>query len=119
MLRSIMQPAFHRKRLAAFGTLMTGATVTMLDQWQRFTERNQPLMLDYFLFDQLLRCCGMSVTTMPGRASNAAFKRNAVWLCKGYSHQWATTNSGRITVKVSSKTPTGPIQSNRGRTSQQ
>ena len=38
-----MQPAFHRKRLAAFGTLMTGATVTMLDQLQRFAERDQPL----------------------------------------------------------------------------
>ena len=39
---------------------------------------------------------------MPGLVSNAAFKRNAVWLCRGYSHQWATTNSGRITVKISS-----------------
>ncbi len=41
--RRLMQPAFHRKRLAAFGTLMTDATVTMLDQWQRFAERDQPL----------------------------------------------------------------------------
>jgi cytochrome P450 len=31
--RHLMQPAFHRKRLAAFGTLMTSATVMMLDQW--------------------------------------------------------------------------------------
>jgi cytochrome P450 len=38
-----MQPAFHRKLLAAFGTLMTDATVSMFDQWQRFAERNQPL----------------------------------------------------------------------------
>ena len=41
--RHLMQPAFHRKRLAAFGTLMTSTTVTMLDQWQDFAEREQPL----------------------------------------------------------------------------
>ena len=32
--RRLMQPAFHRKRLAALGTLMTGAAVAMLDRWQ-------------------------------------------------------------------------------------
>jgi hypothetical protein len=31
----------------------------------------------HFLPERLLRCCGMSVTMIPGRASNAAFKRNA------------------------------------------
>ncbi len=41
--RRLMQPAFHRKRLAALGTLTTGAAVAMLDRWQDFTERNQPL----------------------------------------------------------------------------
>ena len=48
------------------------------------------------------RCWGMLVTTTPGRANKAVFKRHAVWLCSGYSHQWATTNSGRMTVSVSS-----------------
>jgi hypothetical protein len=38
-----MQPAFHRKRLAAFVTLMTSATVMMLDQWQAIAEGNQRL----------------------------------------------------------------------------
>ena len=41
--RHLMQPSFHRKRLAAFGTLMTGATVAMLDQWQGFAQCNQAL----------------------------------------------------------------------------
>lgn len=48
------------------------------------------------------RCCEMSVTIMPGRASRAVFKRQAVWLCSRYSQKCATTNSGRITVSVSS-----------------
>src|SRR5258708_12778626 len=41
--RHLMQPAFHRKRLATLGTLMTGAAVAMLDRWRDFAERNQPL----------------------------------------------------------------------------
>src|SRR5215471_10718072 len=55
-----------------------------------------------FSFTPRRRCCGMSVTTMPGRPSRAVFNWNAVWLCSGTSHQWATTNSGRMTVRVSS-----------------
>lgn len=31
--RRLAQPAFHRKRIAAFGTIMTNATNVMLDQW--------------------------------------------------------------------------------------
>src|SRR5260370_19179744 len=41
--RHLMQPAFHRKRLTAFGTLMTCATVAMLDRWDDLSGRNQPL----------------------------------------------------------------------------
>jgi cytochrome P450 len=41
--RHLMQPAFHRKRMTAFGTLITSATVMMLDQWHGFAERDQPL----------------------------------------------------------------------------
>jgi cytochrome P450 len=32
--RRLAQPAFHRKRLAEFGRLMTNATSAMLDKWQ-------------------------------------------------------------------------------------
>src|SRR5260370_25423743 len=39
----LMQPAFHRKRLTAFGTLMTGATLAMLDPCEDLAGRNQPL----------------------------------------------------------------------------
>src|SRR5260370_22851140 len=48
------------------------------------------------------RCWGKFSTATPERNSSAAFKRSATWLCSRYSHQWATTNSGRITVKISS-----------------
>jgi cytochrome P450 len=41
--RRLMQPAFHRKRLAFLGTLMTENTVAMLECWQHFVEGDQPL----------------------------------------------------------------------------
>jgi cytochrome P450 len=41
--RRLAQPAFHRRRVATFGDLMTGATREMLDRWQPRAERGQPL----------------------------------------------------------------------------
>src|SRR5215211_5159752 len=37
--RRLAQPAFHRRRVATFGDLMTGATQEMLDRWQPRAER--------------------------------------------------------------------------------
>jgi cytochrome P450 len=41
--RRLMQPAFHRKQLATFGMLMTGATSSLLERWHNATTRDQPL----------------------------------------------------------------------------
>ena len=56
--RRLMQPAFHRKRLAAFGSLMTDATVMMLDQWQDFAERAQQLDIAAEMLHLTLRIVG-------------------------------------------------------------
>jgi cytochrome P450 len=41
--RRLAQPAFHRRRVAAFGELMTDATLEMLDRWRPLADRDQPL----------------------------------------------------------------------------
>src|SRR5215212_5406180 len=41
--RRLAQPAFHRRRVAAFGELMTDATLEMLDRWRSYADRVQPL----------------------------------------------------------------------------
>jgi len=41
--RRLAQPAFHRRRVAAFGELMTDATQEMLERWQAHVGRDQPL----------------------------------------------------------------------------
>ena len=33
--RRLIQPTFHRQRLAAFGSLMSRATLAMLERWER------------------------------------------------------------------------------------
>jgi cytochrome P450 len=39
--RRLAQPAFHRQRIASFGTSMTDATERMLTQWQPIAERGE------------------------------------------------------------------------------
>jgi cytochrome P450 len=41
--RRLAQPAFHRRRVAAFGELMTEATEEMLERWQARATPGQPL----------------------------------------------------------------------------
>jgi len=41
--RRLAQPAFHRRRVTAFGELMTDATLAMLERWQARVTPDQPL----------------------------------------------------------------------------
>ncbi len=43
--RRLIQPAFHRKRIAAFGQIMTDCTLEMMTQWQSYIEVHQPLTM--------------------------------------------------------------------------
>ena len=48
--RRLIQPAFHRKRLAELVSVMTGATDEMLNRWQRFAQDGLPLdIADQFM----------------------------------------------------------------------
>ena len=41
--RRLIQPAFHRQRIASFGPLMTDAAEKMLARWQRHADSGRPL----------------------------------------------------------------------------
>ncbi len=41
--RRLIQPAFHRKRLATYGTWMTDATTKLIEQWQARADGDTPL----------------------------------------------------------------------------
>ena len=49
--RRLIQPTFHRKNLATFGTLMTGTTVAMLERWQSKASRGESLDV----FNEMMR----------------------------------------------------------------
>lgn len=41
--RRLIQPAFHRKRIATYGTWMTNATTKLMEQWQARPDGDAPL----------------------------------------------------------------------------
>jgi cytochrome P450 len=58
--RRLMQPAFHRKQLATFGALMTGATESMLERWQN-AAHDQPLDVSTEMMRLTLRIVGQAL----------------------------------------------------------
>src|SRR5215472_3726333 len=59
--RRLMQPAFHRSRLAALGTLMTEAIRDMLTGWQTAAEQEQPLEVGQEMLRLTLRILGQAL----------------------------------------------------------
>jgi cytochrome P450 len=62
--RRLMQPAFHRTRLTTYGTLMTEATVAMLQRWQACSERGVPLHMAEEMMRLTLRIVGQALFTL-------------------------------------------------------
>lgn len=58
--RRLMQPAFHRKRLATYGTLMTEAT----ERWQACSERGVPLQMEEEMMRLTLRIVGQTLFSL-------------------------------------------------------
>jgi cytochrome P450 len=68
--RRLMQPAFHRQRIAAFGEVMTAATDAMLERWQREPD-GQRLAIDQEMMALTLRIAGQALFSVDllGQAS--------------------------------------------------
>jgi cytochrome P450 len=59
--RRLIQPAFHRQRLVALGTLMTDSTQALLDQWQAESDRGQPVDIAHEMMRLTLRIVGRAL----------------------------------------------------------
>ncbi|GCE28980.1 hypothetical protein KDA_44640 [Dictyobacter alpinus] len=57
--RRLMQPSFHHKRLEHFGTVMTDATLAMLERWQNQGE--QPLNMETEMTRLTLHIAGLTL----------------------------------------------------------
>ena len=62
--RRLMQPAFHRKQLATFGTMMTDVTGSMLERWQHAASDNQPLDVAQEMMQLTLRVAGQALFSL-------------------------------------------------------
>lgn len=58
--RRLIQPAFHRQRLATFGTLMANATQEMLDRWDRLPA-DQPIDVSEEMMRLTMRIVGLAL----------------------------------------------------------
>jgi cytochrome P450 len=56
--RRLIQPAFHRKRIEAYGTIMQRAAQEMLDQWQEPADQGQPVDVAEEMMRVTLRVVG-------------------------------------------------------------
>jgi cytochrome P450 len=62
--RRLIQPTFHRQRLAAFGSLMTEATGAMLVRWERYAERGGAVDVADEMMRLTLRIIGQALFSL-------------------------------------------------------
>ena len=62
--RRLIQPTFHRQRLVAFGSLMTEATLAMLERWERCAERGEVLDVAAEMMRLTLRIIGQALFSL-------------------------------------------------------
>lgn len=76
--RRLMQPAFHRQRIAAFGTLMTNETEAMLARWQAASRSPRPLDVAAEMHRLTLRIVAQALFGTELREEVAAISRAVV-----------------------------------------
>lgn len=62
--RRLIQPTFHRQRLAAFGSPMIEATLAMLERWERCAERGEVLDVASEMMRLTLRIIGQALFSL-------------------------------------------------------
>ncbi|MBA2394296.1 MAG: cytochrome P450 [Ktedonobacteraceae bacterium] len=62
--RRLIQPAFHRKRLEIYSTLMTDATVAMLERWQARSDIGTPLQMEEEMVRLTLQIVGRALFSL-------------------------------------------------------
>ena len=62
--RRLMQPAFHRKRITAYSTVMTDDTTKLLERWQRFVQQNSSLDIAEEMMSLTLQIVGKTLFSL-------------------------------------------------------
>ena len=67
--RRMLQPAFHRQRLIAFGAMMTAATQQLLAEWESRSDESQPLSVENAMIDLTLNVVGKALFSLDMQAA--------------------------------------------------
>jgi cytochrome P450 len=59
--RRLAQPAFHRRRIEGFAIIMADSTAAMLEAWQPFAQRGEPLNISTEMMRLTLRIVGLAL----------------------------------------------------------
>ena len=59
-----MQPAFHRKRIATYGSIMTGAAEKLLERWQSYVQQDSSLDVAEEMMSLTLRIVGKTLFSL-------------------------------------------------------
>ena len=99
--RRLMQPSFHHKRLAHFGTVMTDTTCAMLERWQDVG--SHPLDIEQEMTRLTLRIAGLTLFHLDlndavdtvGRTFNTVLPLLLQYASAPYLPLWVPTPSNR------------------------
>ena len=101
-LRRLIQPAFHRKRVAALGAQVTQTTIAMLNRWQKCTERKgckQPLDIATEMFQLTLFNSGKALFNIDLGEGVSDFERAFLRVNKLYT-EYFTAPSPPLNVPI-------------------
>ena len=62
--RRLMQPAFHRKQITAYSTVMTDDTTKLLERWQRYVQQNSSLDIAEEMMSLTLQIVGKTLFSL-------------------------------------------------------
>lgn len=74
--RRLMQPMFHRHKIAAFGATMTDCTLEMIDRWGGMAERREPFDVAHEMMRLTLKIVGRALLSMDLTAQTDAIGGN-------------------------------------------
>jgi cytochrome P450 len=71
--RRLMQPAFHRQRIAAMGSVITDAAVQLLERWGVKAQQDQVLNVEEAMTDLTLKIVGETLFSMDVSGASDSF----------------------------------------------
>jgi cytochrome P450 len=88
--RRLIQPVFHRKRIARFGSTVTNAAREMLERWEAFAARGRPVPLAAEMMKLTLRIITESLFSTDIRSSADIVGKAFTTLNKDISYRFKT-----------------------------